>query len=125
MRRKAKFRDVNSRMKQSFGVFQVFIYFVLAQPLQAAPGDLVIPRKEGGMSVESMPASVFPHWIHRVRYRCDACHTRLFEMELGKTDISMDMMREGQSCGTCHDGERAFNVSIQSCNRCHAVSAEE
>jgi c(7)-type cytochrome triheme protein len=96
----------------------------LAPVALSAPGDLVIPRKEGAMSVDSMPASVFPHWIHRVRYRCDACHTRLFKMELGATEISMDLMGEGKSCGVCHDGERAFPISMNSCNRCHSASAE-
>ena len=77
------------------------------------------------MSVESMPPSVFPHWIHRIQYRCDACHTRLFEMELGTTIITMDGMRDGETCGACHNGERSFAVGIKTCNRCHRVESEQ
>lgn len=90
-----------------------------SSPLLTAPGDLVIPRSEGSMSVESQPASVFPHWVHRVRYRCDACHDGLFRMELGATEISMKLMKEGSSCGTCHDGKSAFGVGFDTCQRCH------
>lgn len=89
-------------------------------PLLGAPGDdLVLPRAEDSMSVESQPASIFPHWVHRVRYRCDACHDRLFRMELGATEINMKLMKEGGSCGTCHDGKRAFGVGFDTCQRCH------
>lgn len=87
--------------------------------LFAAPGDLVLTRKEGSASPEMTPPSIFPHWVHRINYRCDSCHDRLFKMELGATKITMDLMNEGGSCATCHNGEMAFGVSFQSCNRCH------
>ncbi len=92
---------------------------LFAQNAAPAPGDLELPRAEGSMSVDSLPASIFPHWIHRVNFRCDACHNRLFQMELGATEITMDMMREGGSCGTCHNGEIAFPVLLETCDRCH------
>ena len=97
----------------------VWACVLLAPVALSAPGDLVLPRSEGSVSVEMTPPSIFPHWIHRVNYRCDACHDRLFKMELGATEISMDLMKGGGSCGTCHNGELAFAVSFQNCNRCH------
>ncbi len=93
-----------------------------AQAAKKIPGELVLPRSQGSVSAEMTPPSIFPHWIHRINYRCDACHDRLFKMELGATDISMDLMKNGGSCGACHNGKTAFEVSFQSCNRCH-VSA--
>ena len=36
----------------------------------AAPGDLVLPRTSDETPTEAIPPSVFPHWIHRVNYRC-------------------------------------------------------
>jgi len=96
----------------------------LVQAAASAPGDLVLPRAEGSMSVASLPASVFPHWVHRVNYRCDACHTRLFEMELGATEITMEMMKRGESCGTCHNGETAFAIMLETCDRCHVPPSE-
>ena len=96
---------------------------LLVKAAPSAPGDLMLPRAEGSMSAESMPPSVFPHWIHRVNYRCDACHKRLFEMELGATEITMDMMRKGESCGTCHNDEIAFGVQLETCETCHVPPA--
>jgi len=85
----------------------------------AAPGDLVLPRKSEETGAEVVPPSKFPHWIHRVQFRCDACHNRLFKMELGASEITMEAMSKGESCGVCHNGERAFAVDFNSCNRCH------
>jgi c(7)-type cytochrome triheme protein len=94
----------------------------LAQAALTAPGDLVIPRKDSADSDDISP-SVFPHWLHRTRYRCDSCHPRLFEMKLGASEISMDLIRKGESCGACHNGQQAFAVSFTNCARCH-VSPE-
>lgn len=89
------------------------------------PGEnMIIPRKEGAIGVESTPESIFPHWIHRARYRCDACHNDLFEMELGATDISKALMKKKQSCAVCHNGKTAFEVGFSTCHRCHATKEE-
>lgn len=97
---------------------------ISATGMSSAPGDIVLPRAPGSMSVESLPASIFPHWIHRINYRCDACHTRIFEMALGATEVTMDMMKQGESCGTCHNGDIAFEVALETCDRCHASETE-
>lgn len=93
---------------------------LIAQSASTAPGDLVLSRDAaaGGLA----PA-IFPHWLHRVRYRCDSCHSKLFEMQLGASEISMELIAKGKSCGACHNGRQAFAVSFQSCVRCH-VAAE-
>ena len=93
-----------------------------------APGDVHYERRmdDSGDSVEAtsglsaFPPAVFPHWIHRINYRCDACHDDLFEMKRGGTPVSMDLMREGKVCGACHNGETAFGSEFETCNRCHA-----
>lgn len=84
-----------------------------------APGDLVLPRREGSVSAEMTAPSIFPHWVHRINYRCDACHNRLFEMKLGANEITMEKMKGGEYCGACHNGRAAFAVDFQSCGRCH------
>ena len=40
-----------------------------APPAWAAPGDVVIPRKDEDTSEEFMAPSIFPHWVHRINYR--------------------------------------------------------
>lgn len=95
-----------------------------APPAWAAPGDVVIPRKDEETSEEFMAPSIFPHWVHRINYRCDACHDRLFEMKLGASEITMELMNQGKSCGTCHNGETAFAVDFDGCHRCHRAPEE-
>ena len=91
--------------------------------LGAAPGDLLFER-ENQSEATAFPPSIFPHWKHRILYRCDACHNELFEMKLGATDITMDMMTNGGSCATCHDGKLAFDTSFSNCARCHRVPSD-
>ena len=90
-----------------------------------APGDLVIPRSESTtISVDFTPEAIFPHWIHRARYRCDACHDDLFKMKLGDTEISKALMKQKLSCAVCHNGEVAFEVGMNTCHRCHRAPEE-
>lgn len=63
--------------------------------------------------------SRFSHWMHRIRYRCSACHVRLFQERAGSTRTSMAEIAEGKSCGACHNGKLAFGTEIQNCDRCH------
>lgn len=69
--------------------------------------------------LKTFPPSIFPHWIHRINYRCDACHNKLFEMKTGTTPINKDLMKEGKVCAVCHNGKQAFDDGFENCNRCH------
>lgn len=83
----------------------------------AVEGDVVFKRK-GAES--GTPVAVFPHWIHRIRYKCYACHPGLFDMKAGASEISMDAIRQGKFCGACHNGKITWGVTFETCNRCHA-----
>ncbi|MBL3528415.1 MAG: hypothetical protein JMN27_12670 [gamma proteobacterium endosymbiont of Lamellibrachia anaximandri] len=88
--------------------------------LGAAPGDIQYERKGGDAEeLKTFPPSIFPHWIHRINYRCDACHNKLFEMKTGTTPINKDLMKEGKVCAVCHNGKQAFDDGFENCNRCH------
>ncbi|MFQ6673057.1 MAG: cytochrome c3 family protein [Candidatus Tectimicrobiota bacterium] len=53
--------------------------------------------------------------------KCTDCHTKVFKMKRGATpkeDLSMKAMKEGKSCGSCHNGEKAFSVAGD-CAKCH------
>ena len=82
----------------------------------AVEGDIVFGRKapEGGT-----PAAVFPHWVHRIRYKCYACHPDVFAMKAGANAITMDAIQQGKFCGACHNGKTAWGVGFDTCNRCH------
>lgn len=54
--------------------------------------------------------------------KCNDCHTKVFNMKQGSTpkdDLSMAAMREGKTCGACHNGDNAFAVT-GNCAKCHA-----
>ena len=86
----------------------------------SVPGDMRFDRGDGdGANTAAFPPSIFQHWVHRVRYRCDACHDELFTMEKGSNEVSMSLIAEGKICGACHDGNEAFDDSFENCHRCH------
>lgn len=84
----------------------------------AVEGDVVFKRKggEGGT-----PPAVFPHWIHRIRYKCYTCHPALFEMKAGANTVTMDEIMASKFCGACHNGEIAWGVAFDTCSRCHVA----
>lgn len=63
------------------------------------------------------PPARFSHWVHRIRYRCSACHPALFAHQAGADTILMAEMQRGGSCGACHNGTGAF--SVMQCAKCH------
>ena len=62
---------------------------------------------------------VFPHWFHRIRFRCKVCHADLgFKMQAGSNEINMLKIIDGEYCGACHNGEVAW--SVETCDLCHS-----
>ncbi len=79
-------------------------------------GDVVLNRHAESAGVRPV---VFPHWFHRIRFRCKVCHHELgFVMRAGANDITMDDISRGRFCGMCHDGEVAW--SVENCDLCHS-----
>ena len=77
-----------------------------------------------GVRTDDLPPSRFPHWVHRSRYLCKACHMELFVPKAGANVVTMKMIADGQSCGTCHDGKTAFDAGMSNCGRCHTQPAK-
>jgi len=80
-------------------------------------GDVAFKRKAAG--TDDVPPAVFPHWVHRMQYKCTACHEEPFKMRAGANAITMDAIQAGQSCGVCHNGKVAFESNFDTCQRCH------
>jgi len=79
-------------------------------------GDVILNRYAES---EGMRPVVFPHWFHRIRFRCKVCHHELgFEMRAGGNDVTMDEIIDGRYCGMCHNGEVAW--SVENCDLCHS-----
>jgi c(7)-type cytochrome triheme protein len=89
---------------------------MLASPARAEYGDVVINNYSDAAGMRPV---VFPHWFHRVRFRCKVCHADLgFQFQAGGNQINMLKIIDGQYCGACHNGEIAW--SAENCNLCHS-----
>jgi len=84
----------------------------------------------GGMSMGAMVAKitiqtktvgevVFNHNVHVRRFQCNTCHPQVFKPKNNGNHVSMTEMEKGKSCGFCHNGKKAFNVT-GNCVKCHA-----
>jgi c(7)-type cytochrome triheme protein len=101
----------------------LLVVFALAAALtvevgeaRAEYGDIVINNYSDGAG---MRPAIFPHWFHRVRFRCKVCHADLgFKFKAGGNEINMVKIIDGQYCGACHNGELAW--SVENCNLCHS-----
>lgn len=79
-------------------------------------GDVVINNYS---DKSGMRPVVFPHWFHRVRFRCKVCHADLgFAFKAGGNDINMLKIFDGEYCGACHNGQIAWGV--ENCALCHS-----
>lgn len=94
----------------------VALTFGPIQIARAEYGDVVINNYSDGAG---MRPAVFPHWFHRIRFRCKVCHADLgFKFKAGGNEINMVKIIDGQFCGACHNGEIAW--SVENCNLCHS-----
>jgi c(7)-type cytochrome triheme protein len=81
-------------------------------------GDITMNRIS---TKNGVPAVVFPHWKHRARFRCYACHPDVFEMQSGSNQVDMEGLRSGEFCGRCHDGKTAWAIGFDTCRECHSL----
>ena len=88
----------------------------VAVPVAAEYADVVLDRAS---SRNGMRPVVFPHWFHRIRFRCKVCHSELgFKMRAGANAIQMNDIIEGRFCGMCHNGRIAWTPDR--CDLCHS-----
>jgi c(7)-type cytochrome triheme protein len=68
-------------------------------------------------------AILFSHRVHTEMFDCDECHPGVFKARANSNKVGMKRMETGESCGACHDGDTAFDVSGD-CATCHNKSIE-
>ena len=108
--------QVSSRLWLAVLLVTALFSFVYYEAANAEYGDVVINEfsDEAGMR-----PVVFPHWFHRIRFRCKVCHGDLgFKFEAGGNGINMLKIIDGEYCGACHNGDVAW--SIENCDLCHS-----
>ena len=93
------------------------VFLALASlPAQAEYGDVVINKRA---EKEGMRPVIFPHWFHRMRFRCKVCHSELgFKMRAGANEITRADILDGRFCGMCHNDRIAWGPV--NCDLCHS-----
>lgn len=88
-------------------------------PMMAAWAEYADVILNNNSENEGVAPVIFPHWFHRIRFRCSVCHVELgIKMRAGSTGIRMEQLVDGRYCGACHDGETAW--PIDNCDLCHS-----
>lgn len=99
-----------------FAVLGMVMSLMLGNVAQAEYGDVVMNNYSDAAGMRPV---VFPHWYHRIRFRCKVCHADLgFKFKAGGNEINMEKIIDGQFCGACHNGEIAW--SVENCGMCHS-----
>jgi len=99
-----------------FVLLAAFATVSVSVDVSAEYGDVVINNYSDDAGMRPV---VFPHWFHRIRFRCKVCHADLgFKFEAGGNDIDMLKIIDGEYCGACHNGEVAW--SVENCSFCHS-----
>lgn len=108
--------ETPTRLWMAIALLAVLFAGFYFEAAQAEYGDVVINEfsDEAGMR-----PVVFPHWFHRIRFRCKVCHGDLgFKFQAGGNGINMLKIIDGEYCGACHNGDVAW--SIENCDLCHS-----
>ena len=92
---------------------------VAATDLGAEYGDIIMNREA---EKAEMPPVVFPHWFHRIRFKCKVCHEDIFVMKAGANEVTMIKIIKGEYCGKCHNGRIAWAPLY--CDRCHSGTSQ-
>jgi len=114
-------RIVTAKQHRIFLFNFVFPLLLFSTPslLHAEYADVVLNKRA---EKEGVRPVLFPHWFHRIRFRCVVCHSELgFEMRAGANQVTMNEIIQGKFCGACHDGETAW--STENCDLCHSAKA--
>jgi c(7)-type cytochrome triheme protein len=100
----------------SVGCIVIFSMLGLPRDATAEYADVVLNRHA---EKNGMRPVIFPHWFHRIRFRCKVCHAELgFKMRAGSNFVTMADIIDGRFCGACHNGDIAW--SPENCDLCHS-----
>ncbi len=97
-------------------ILMTLVLACFSPQVDAEYADVVLNRIS---EANDMRPVIFPHWFHRIRFRCKVCHHELgFEMRAGANQIDMGKIIDGQYCGMCHNGQIAW--AVEECHLCHS-----
>lgn len=101
-------------MRGGYASFIVAAVLAASVAWAGVGGGEIIFRVSGAQNV------VYSHDYHvtQKKLKCSECHYALYTTQARHIKYSMADMQKGRSCGTCHNGERAFDVK-SNCAKCH------
>jgi c(7)-type cytochrome triheme protein len=97
-------------------ILLAFLALLVPSPASAEYGDVVFNKRS---EKAGMRPVIFSHWFHRIRFKCNVCHTEIgFKMRARANDIHMADIKDGKFCGACHNNKIAWGP--EKCNLCHS-----
>ena len=100
-------------MKNYLTGFFAVLFFASLVSAKIGGGDIPFEEKGAGKVM-------FSHDNHvgAVGLKCTDCHDSLYVTKDKHKKTTMAQMRQGKSCGSCHNGKKAFDVKGK-CDSCH------
>lgn len=95
-----------------------FAFLLMPNYSSAEYADIILNKKAESMRLAGVNDVLFPHWFHRIRFKCKVCHEDIFILRAGANDIDMNQIMNGEKCGKCHNGVIAWEPIY--CERCHS-----
>ncbi len=98
----------------------VYLFLIAAAALTASTAWAVIGGGEITFHVSGAKDVKYSHEFHVLKkgIKCSECHNAIFKPNASVFSSTMERMRNGETCGVCHNGKRAFDVR-GSCEKCH------
>lgn len=95
-------------------ILLMFAFLLVSSPVLAMVGGGDITLKSKGGTV------LFSHENHvdGMKLACTECHDKLYLSKGQHKTVTMKQMQKGKSCGSCHNGKKAFSVKGD-CLKCH------
>ena len=90
----------------------------------AVGAEIPVPKDFSYEETKPLEPVPFSHKLHVTdkKLQCPECHAKPFEMKklAASPKMTMANLNEGEFCGKCHDGKKAFATKdAKDCVRCH------
>lgn len=102
-------------------MYKVSVLILIALSLVFAGVAIAVPAGKTLEWESSAGKVVFDGKSHADKgLKCNDCHTKIFKMKKGSTELKMADLNAGKFCGECHNGSKAFKTDDPAnCAKCH------
>jgi c(7)-type cytochrome triheme protein len=100
-----------------------YVFFLILIGLPYRTQAIVIGSfvDEVNLQTETVGLVTFSHSLHGLN--CEGCHPKIFIKKNNSNKATMEEMEQGKSCGSCHNGDKAFTVK-ENCLKCHDAAGD-